>query len=135
MRYYYKNILLILILLFSKNIYADTRIITNSVAITIDDIIGGDAINVTKAIEIEQDPANSDFVCGIKSGNPVTFKNATSGVAETFTSGLNSFDLLVIFPANCLNGSNELKITGVIPADVANDETFNANFKLAIRYN
>jgi hypothetical protein len=119
----------------AHNALAVTQIITENVTITLEDLVGGDYIDITKTILVEQDPNDSGFICGIKTGDPLVFYNASTGRNLSFISGSESIDLTVTFPSNCIDGNNNLLISGYLPTDVLNDETFFANFTLAIRYN
>ena len=115
--------------------YADTRIIDDDFTITIDNLVGGDSILVTKEISVEHDENDTNITCGIKVG--ASFLDASTGQTITFSDSSQSIDLSVTFPSSCQDvsdGTNELRIEGTLPTNVDNDASLTSEFALSVRF-
>ena len=123
-----------LILISLNSVFAATTIDSENQTITLADLVGGDTINITRAIIVTHDANDTDISCGIKESASSAFLNANSGRFVDFSNGSEIFQLLVTFPSACVNGTNNLQITGTVPSDVTNDQTFVASFILAVRF-
>ena len=132
---HYIKLFTLLILISVNSVFADTQITSsNPTEIILSDIVGGDSINITKVITVEHDANDTNISCGIRESSSSAFLNANSGSLVNFSNGSEIFQLLVTFPSACVNGTNNLQITGTVPSDVANDETFVASFIVAVRF-
>jgi hypothetical protein len=124
--------ILISVLISSGAAVAHTIILTDPISISADDLVGGDIIDFSKNISVEQDVGDSNFECFVQIGG--TNYDATSGKLFTLTSTSGSFDLTATFPKACINGVNALEINGTIPSNAYNAEIYSDVFKLAITY-
>ena len=123
-----------LILISFNSVFAATAIDSGNQTITLSDLVGGDIINITKAITVIHDASDTDISCGIRESSSSAFLDANTGQWWDFSNGSEIFQLLVTFPSACVNGTNNLQITGTVPSDVTNGETFVASFFLAVRF-
>ncbi|MDC0857626.1 hypothetical protein OAP83_02805 [Rickettsiales bacterium] len=126
-----------LILISFNSVFAATTIDSENQTIKLSDLVGGDTINIIKTITVIHDASDTDITCGIRELDNSAFLNANTGQWWDFTNENDSseiFQLLVTFPSACVNGTNNLQITGTVPSYVTNDESFVASFILAVRF-